>query len=229
MNRKMYIQSLVGHENGIQHVQINNNTGDIVTCSGHIIRVWTINGDLYLTKSACPSSESILSCIFYERKMTEWNNRDLIITGHRKGLVKFWLKQVEIDPKTGNHKWSLVLVHQLRHQNRVDTSLDDCDIIALTVSNSKKTLFTGNRQGQVYSFVLPDSSDTFHLLREDKFKECMTCRKVFSVLERKNNCRTCGGIYCSSCMSSLPLACPDKTAKFCRPCAEHLIPICNRI
>jgi hypothetical protein len=127
--------------------------------------------------------------------LAEWNSRDLIITGHRRGLVKFWLKQVEIDPKSGQHKWSLELVHQIRHSSRVDNSLDDSDIVALTISSSRRTLFTGSRQGQVYTFVLPDTSDSYHLLREDKFRECMTCRKPFSVLERKNNCRTCGGKY----------------------------------
>lgn len=126
--------------------------------------------------------------------MTKWNSRDLIITGHRKGVVKFWLKQVEVDPKSGQHKWSMVLVHQLRHRSRVDKSLDDSDIVALTMSGSRKTLFTGSRQGQVYTFVLPDTSDAYHLLREDKFKECMACKRAFSVLERKNHCRTCGGI-----------------------------------
>ncbi|RCI07112.1 hypothetical protein CU098_000831 [Rhizopus stolonifer] len=66
LSTKKYIQSLRGHENKVEHISINDTTGDILTCSAHTIRVWTINGDLYMTKSACPSSESILSCIFYE-------------------------------------------------------------------------------------------------------------------------------------------------------------------
>lgn len=36
-----------------------------------MIRVWSINGSLYLTRSACPSSENILSCIYYE--VSAWN------------------------------------------------------------------------------------------------------------------------------------------------------------
>ncbi|GAN06509.1 beige/BEACH domain-containing protein [Mucor ambiguus] len=214
LNRKQYVKALDGHENGVQIIRINDTTGDIITCSGHVIRVWTVNGDLYLTKSACPSSESILSCIFYERKLTEWNSKDLIITGHRRGVVKFWLKHVEIDSKTGQHKWSLVLVHELRHKSRLDGSLDTSDIVALSMSSSRKTLFTGSKHGQVYGFVLPDTSDTYHLQREDKYRECVTCKRAFSVLERKNHCRTCGGIFCSNCMSSTALACPDKSARF---------------
>ncbi|OAD02252.1 hypothetical protein MUCCIDRAFT_143984 [Mucor lusitanicus CBS 277.49] len=182
LNRKQYVKTLDGHENGVQIIRINDTTGDIITCSGHIIRVWTVNGDLYLTKSACPSSESILSCIFYERKLTEWNSKDLIITGHRRGVVKFWLKHVEVDAKTGQHKWSLALVHEMRHKSRLDGSLDTSDIVALSMSSSRKTLFTGSKQGQVYGFVLPDTSDTYHVQREDKCRECMTCKRAFSVL-----------------------------------------------
>ena len=101
MNRKRHIQSFVGYEDGVQYIRFNDTTGDI-------IRVWTINGDLYSTKSACPSSESILSCISHERKLQEWNSRNLIITDHRRSIVKFWLKQVEKDPSISQKKWSLV-------------------------------------------------------------------------------------------------------------------------
>ena len=71
--------------------------------------------------------------------------------------------------------------------------MDDADLVALIISSSRRTLFTGSNQGQVYTFVLPDTSDNCHLLREDKFRECMLCKKSFSVLKRKTHCRTCGG------------------------------------
>ncbi|KAI7902411.1 WD40-repeat-containing domain protein [Cokeromyces recurvatus] len=229
LNRKQYIRSLAGHENGVQSIDINETTGDIITCSGHVIRVWTINGDLYLTKSTCPSSESILSCLFYERRMFEWSAQDLIITGHKKGLVKFWLKRIERDTSTGKHKWGLDLVHQLYHHSHLDQTPDRSDIVCLSISKSRKTLFTGSKHGRVYAFVLPDTSDTYHLQREDKCKECMMCNKAFSVLERKNHCKTCGGIFCTMCLSNSPLSCPDKSARFCKICFEYLSPICNNI
>lgn len=92
------------------------------------------------------------------------------------------MKQIETDPKSDQKKWVLSLAHQIAHKNRINGSLDTSDIVDLAVSTSKKTLFTGNRSGQVYSFVLPDTTDTFHFLREDRYKDCMSCRKLFSVL-----------------------------------------------
>ena len=127
--------------------------------------------------------------------MAEWCNQDLIITGHRKGIVKFWYKQIEADSNTGQQKWTLSLAHQLRHDRGTENNTDNSDVVCLSVSTSRKTLFTGNRQGQINSFVLPDTTDTYHLQKEDKCKECMICKKVFSVLERKNHCRTCGGKF----------------------------------
>ena len=53
--------------------------------------------------------------------------------------------------------------------------MDDADIVALTISYSRRTLFTGSKQGQVFTFVLPDTSDNYHLLREDKLRECVSC------------------------------------------------------
>lgn len=62
-----------------------------------------------------------------------------------------------------------------------------------TCSTGKRTLLSGNTGGQVYAYVLPDTTDTLHYVRDDRYKECMECGKAFSVLDRKTHCRTCGG------------------------------------
>ncbi|KAI9318572.1 hypothetical protein BX666DRAFT_1855381 [Dichotomocladium elegans] len=88
LNRMEYVRTLGGHEGTVEIVQVSDSTGDIITCTGNMIRVWSINGALYLSKVACPSSESILSCIFYENKHSNWYIDDLIITGHKRGIIK---------------------------------------------------------------------------------------------------------------------------------------------
>ncbi|KAL0092916.1 WD40-repeat-containing domain protein [Phycomyces blakesleeanus] len=185
LNRMKYVRSLMGHENGVQLVCINDSTGDIITCSGHVIRVWTINGELLLSKSTGSSSEPILSCVFYEERPKEWSGKEQIITGHKKGIIKFWIKEVSLDPKTGRHRWNLTLVRQIQQMNRTHEIPDVSDIVLLKFTGPKRTLLSGNTLGQVYSYVLPDTTDTVHYVKEDRCRECMFCTKTFSVLGKK--------------------------------------------
>ncbi|ORX58974.1 hypothetical protein DM01DRAFT_1301754 [Hesseltinella vesiculosa] len=223
LNRKNYVRSLVGHEAPVHLVTVDDSTGDILTCAGNVLRIWNVNGDLYLSKVICPSSEKILSCLVYDPKPNEWTGRDLIITGHQNGVVKFWQKEVVYDEQTDENRWILNLVYQLQHFNRVDTAYDASDIVALYLTD-KRTLLTGNRHGQVYSFVLPDTTEAVHYVKEERAKECTGCKKSFSVLERKTFCRTCGGAYCNSCMGHVVnIQVPDKAARFCRCCQDILL------
>ncbi|KAI7869795.1 WD40-repeat-containing domain protein, partial [Spinellus fusiger] len=131
LNRMKYVRSLMGHENSVQLVRVNNSTGDIITCSGHILRLWTINGELLLSKSTCPSSESILSCVFYDEQANEWTGRDTIITGHKKGIIKVWAKEIIQDSKTGGYQWGLVLKRQLQQMDTINRVPDVSDIVFL--------------------------------------------------------------------------------------------------
>ncbi|KAI8092539.1 uncharacterized protein BX664DRAFT_89561 [Halteromyces radiatus] len=134
----------------------------------------------------------------------------------------FWAKDIVQDEKTGEHKWTLNQLYQLTHANRIDSTFDSSDIVSLSFSQ-KRTLLTGNRNGQVYAFVLPDTSDTLHYLKEDRCKECAQCGKSFSVLERKSFCRSCGGLFCLPCISNIPTTVPDKSARFCKYCQSRLL------
>ncbi|KAI8149645.1 WD40-repeat-containing domain protein [Fennellomyces sp. T-0311] len=119
LNRMEYVRTLEGHDSPVDVVQVNDATVNIITCSGNILRVWSINGNLYLTKSACPSSEPILSCVYYEGTLNEWYENDLLVTGHRKGVIKFWSKELVKD-KNGKTQWGLVLkrnIYQEDHAN----------------------------------------------------------------------------------------------------------------
>ncbi|KAI9493852.1 hypothetical protein BDB00DRAFT_938645 [Zychaea mexicana] len=219
LNRMEYVRTLQGHDGPVDTVQVNDSTGDIITCSGHTLRVWTINGDLYLTKSACPSSEAILSAVYYEGTLNEWCKNDFLVTGHRRGIIKFWSKELVKD-KNGKAQWGLVLKRQIQHH---DHSNGEPDITALAFAgSSKRTLLTGNSYGEVYTFVAPDSTDTLHYVRDDRHKDCMLCRRAFSVLERKYNCRTCGAVICSNCIVNHHQFSHDRLVRICKSCSEKL-------
>ena len=50
--------------------------------------LWTLNGDLILEQNVyVEGDDTISSCAFYEGSGNEYLERNLIFTGHRKGVV----------------------------------------------------------------------------------------------------------------------------------------------
>ncbi|CAG8462143.1 12484_t:CDS:10 [Funneliformis caledonium] len=220
LNRMKYVRQLQNHEAGVQFVAVNDTTGDIATCSGSVIRIWTVNGDLLLAKNTSQPSDPILCCTFYEGKQNEWFYEDLIVTGHKKGIVKIWNKTLEPKPVSNNGeknvvKWDLSLKHQLKHESKSGLTLD---IVALLVSGTQRILYSGDSSGKVYAWVLPDVKLETHWMPDNQTDNCLKCGTKFAVLERKIHCKTCGGIYCSGCTQSGT----DRNSRYCESCCEQL-------
>ncbi|CAJ0639828.1 8424_t:CDS:10 [Entrophospora sp. SA101] len=190
LNRMKYIRQLKNHEIGVQFVAINDTTGDIITCSGSVIRIWTINGDLYVEKSISQFADPIQCCIFYEGKHNEWLYEDLIFTGHKKGVIKVWNKSLV--PKTTSNneqkglKWDLTLRHQLKHENRFGPSTTT-NVASLMVSGTQRVLYSGDSSGKVNSWVLPDVKIENHWMSDSITDNCLTCGMRFAVLDDVDN------------------------------------------
>lgn len=72
----------------MQCARINDVTGVIMLCRGSEVSLWTLNGDLILEQNIyVEGDESISSCAFYEGSGNEFLERNLIFTGHKKGVV----------------------------------------------------------------------------------------------------------------------------------------------
>lgn len=57
-------------------------------CRGHYVSLFTLNGELILEQNVCiECDDAVLSCAFYEGLGNEYLERDLIFTGHRRGVV----------------------------------------------------------------------------------------------------------------------------------------------
>lgn len=57
-------------------------------CRGNRISLYTLNGTVLLEQIVCDSADDqILSCVFYEGVDNEWQERELLFTGHRRGVV----------------------------------------------------------------------------------------------------------------------------------------------
>ncbi|CAB4400230.1 unnamed protein product [Rhizophagus irregularis] len=223
LNRMKYVRQLQNHEAGVQFVAVNDTTGDIVTCSGPVIKIWTINGDLLLTKNTSQLQDPILCCTFYEGKQNEWLDEDMIITGHKKGVIKIWNKTLEPKSALNNNeknndekkvvKWDLSLRHQVKHESKLGLTTSS-DIVALLASGTQRVLYSGDSLGKVYTWVLPDVKIESHWMPDNQTDNCLKCGTKFAVLDRKIHCRTCGGIYCSGCT--------NRNLRYCVDCCEKL-------
>jgi hypothetical protein len=75
----------------IQAARINSVTGHIVLACGHRLIVTTLNGTILLDEDICDSeddAEGITAVAVYEGVGNEWCERELVFTGHRRGVVK---------------------------------------------------------------------------------------------------------------------------------------------
>ena len=57
-------------------------------CRARTVSLFTLNGDAVLDQDVChESDDNIVACAFYEGSGNEFLERDLIFTGHKRGVV----------------------------------------------------------------------------------------------------------------------------------------------
>ncbi|KAF9437108.1 hypothetical protein BGZ76_001981 [Entomortierella beljakovae] len=308
LNRLEYVRQLGKHEDGVRVVAINDATGDIATCSGPVLRLWTVNGDLILQKYTTQIGDPILDCVFYAGRTGEWVPREIIFTSHRRGIIKVWEKAVvdsqysrnsyqqnksesksvgplqaavesvnlaesnfqstsgtavimeEISTSTldgvtefngsvgleeelmsearsrqPSHvtgatdsvltkgraaKWTLRLrqAYTFEDRLRIDGGVIP-SIVSLYISSSRRALYTGDSLGRIHIWVLPDGSGCTHWMQPGRDSICVNCQTRFPLLERRFNCKTCGGVFCGTCTYVPVSGFAEKQARFCFKCS----------
>ncbi|XP_052069301.1 WD repeat and FYVE domain-containing protein 3-like isoform X1 [Mytilus californianus] len=89
LSRLVYVKQLRGHAAPVAAVCINELTGDIATCAGTYLYVWSINGEeIACVNTASLRSQQIL-CLAMSQ-ILEWDNRNVILTGSGDGVVRMW-------------------------------------------------------------------------------------------------------------------------------------------
>ncbi|EWC48126.1 hypothetical protein DRE_02705 [Drechslerella stenobrocha 248] len=146
LSRRTYIRKLATHES-IQCITLNDVTGDILVSGPSDLTLYTLNGELVLYKSineAAPD-QTIVSTAFYEGLSNEWLERELIFTGHRRGIVNVWSKQIV------DGKFDLMLVKSLQHINPYQTQATVSASIT-AILPMPRSVFTGDEWGRVYQW-----------------------------------------------------------------------------
>lgn len=88
--RSEFVRQLSKGDEPVDFAKINNITGDIMLCRGSRLLLYTLNGRLLLDENICDTSEAddvVTTCAWYEGAGNEWLQRNLIFTGHRRGVV----------------------------------------------------------------------------------------------------------------------------------------------
>uniref|UniRef100_A0A8C9S430 WD repeat and FYVE domain containing 3 n=1 Tax=Scleropages formosus TaxID=113540 RepID=A0A8C9S430_SCLFO len=99
LNKLAFVTQLRGHRAPVSALCINELTGDIVSCAGTYIHVWSINGSPIVSVNTFTGrSQQILCCCVSE--MNEWDTQNVIVTGHSDGVVRFWRMEFLQVPET---------------------------------------------------------------------------------------------------------------------------------
>lgn len=92
LSRLTFIRQLTGHNAPLAAIDINDLTGDIATCSGTWLHLWSINGDPLASVNTLVGqigrSQHIL-CVCFSQ-YNEWDPMNVILTGSTDGVVRMW-------------------------------------------------------------------------------------------------------------------------------------------
>uniref|UniRef100_A0A667WZI2 Uncharacterized protein n=1 Tax=Myripristis murdjan TaxID=586833 RepID=A0A667WZI2_9TELE len=160
-----YVTQLAGHKAGVTALAINNLTGEIASCAGALLYLWTMKGQLLTwVEPSCGPQPDILCISFTQRH--EWDAKNVIVTGCADGVIRIWrteytrtqLPGPPEEPVSCQGKgWErhLVLCRELNRsqaasQRRYKTNPA---ITTLAMSRSHATLLAGDAWGRVFTWT----------------------------------------------------------------------------
>ncbi|KAJ9259019.1 hypothetical protein DTO207G8_1179 [Paecilomyces variotii] len=145
LNRQCFLRELPA-SGPVECARINDVTGNIMVCRGNRISLFSLNGAILLEQAVCEAADDcILSCAFYEGANNEWLERELLFTGHRRGLVNIWSKTIR------DGRFELDLIRQLHH---IDVGREGANVSSgiSYILPLPHIVYTGDEAGRVYEW-----------------------------------------------------------------------------
>lgn len=169
LNHLTYITQLPAHEASLSSVAINNSTGDIASCAGSYLHLWTVNGQPLVSVNTTCSPKSCIACCCFAEVM-DWDTRSIIITGSTDGVARLWKTEYPTCPgqaadlssqrgtvgeesSPGNKCGKqLVLFRELNPSLTLTgkPSKNSPAVTALAVSRNSSKLLVGDEWGRIY-------------------------------------------------------------------------------
>uniref|UniRef100_A0A3P9HCE7 WDFY family member 4 n=1 Tax=Oryzias latipes TaxID=8090 RepID=A0A3P9HCE7_ORYLA len=87
MEELSYITQLAGHPTSISALAINEKTGEIASCAGPSLYLWTMKGQLLTRADTSCGPQADILCVGLTQRH-EWDARNVIVTGCADGVVR---------------------------------------------------------------------------------------------------------------------------------------------
>ncbi|XP_050392525.2 WD repeat and FYVE domain-containing protein 3 [Patella vulgata] len=89
MSRLVFVCQLRRHIAPVAAVCINEKTGDIATCAGTYLHLWTVNGEEIACVNTSTGRNQQILCVCMSQ-LKEWDSQNVIMTGSSDGVVRMW-------------------------------------------------------------------------------------------------------------------------------------------
>ncbi|KAM9847921.1 WD repeat- and FYVE domain-containing protein 4 [Aulostomus maculatus] len=176
-----YITQLVGHTSSISALAVNDLTGEIASCAGPLLYLWTMKGQLLACTDTSYGLQADILCVSFTQRQ-EWDDRNVIITGCADGIIRIWRTEYTRTQLPGPPEepvspgrdqaaqsekdasglsqakgWErhLLLCQELNRNQTVPQrrNKNNPAITALAVSRSHATLLAGDAWGRVFTWT----------------------------------------------------------------------------
>ncbi|GAB6019627.1 hypothetical protein CHUAL_001189 [Chamberlinius hualienensis] len=125
MSRLIFVRQLTIHAAPVAAVAINEITGDLATCAGTYLYLWTINGQEVAsinTSTGRNDRFQQILCVAFSQ-IYEWDSLNVIMTGSSDGVVRMWSAEyVQIPLEDSRKKNKVKQAIELREEAQVDSA-----------------------------------------------------------------------------------------------------------
>ncbi|KAL8713271.1 MAG: hypothetical protein Q9225_006798 [Loekoesia sp. 1 TL-2023] len=141
LNRLEIVRKLTKGEM-VTCAKMNDVNGRIMVCRGQDLTLFTLNGEVLVDQNVCTEEDRVVSCAFYEGSGNDWLKRELVFTGHWKGVVNIW----NVAIRGG----AFVLEH-IKRMHHLDQAGYNIKASVTCVLPLAKRVYTGDEEGRVVS------------------------------------------------------------------------------
>ncbi|KAI4274372.1 MAG: hypothetical protein L6R38_006112 [Xanthoria sp. 2 TBL-2021] len=142
LNRLEIIRKLASGD-PVTCARIHDVNGTMMICRGPNLLLYTLNGDLIIDQQVCTEDDTIMSCAFYEGSGNDYLERNLVFTGHRKGVLNIW----NVTIRSG----AFVLEH-IKRMHHLDPAGYNIGSAITCILPLAQKVYTGDEDGRVYEW-----------------------------------------------------------------------------